>query len=218
MLWVRKVQQAAPVTLMIDALMIMVYLTWMSYFHRWTSRPSLSATRGLWIRLFPSPLRCSGHIWGRGAGNGRQLFADTTPQPISSVCLFWCQQSAGRTGESVHLCFLSYCHQHPHRGRADLFFKARLNIVSSLSRHCLLPFWNPQWRHRSPRPSCRTSSRRTVVCFDSADFYGLSCSDTSPLATWNLWLKLGSILLDLLLTHFINSLFPIAHWCCFGIM
>lgn len=40
--------------------------------------------------------------------DGWQLFVDSMPRLISSVCLFWCQHSAGSVGESACLCFKAY--------------------------------------------------------------------------------------------------------------
>ena len=37
--------------------------------------------------------------------DGWQLFVDSMPRLISSVCLFWCQHSAGSVGESARLGF-----------------------------------------------------------------------------------------------------------------
>lgn len=85
-------------------------------------------TRGLQIHPFPSSLRCSRHVWGYGPG--RQLFADTTPQLISSVCLFWCQQGK-RVSQCVSVsrpAFIS-----THTAHELIFFSGH---VWTMSAHC----------------------------------------------------------------------------------
>lgn len=80
---------------------------------------SLSPKQSVSICPFPFTLCCSRML----RRDGWQLFVDSMPRLISSVCLFWCQHSAGSVGESACLCFKAYSwHQDTDTTKQLVFF------------------------------------------------------------------------------------------------